>query len=92
MMSDRKLPSHMSPHLLAMLAQEMAEEDPVRWDGLHVDPALVYDVMSSQVANLFAGYEKKGLSAEAQLRIALAALVKINVETFALALRVEASR
>lgn len=82
-------PAHLDPALLSRLAEEMAAADPIDWTDLGIEPRLVYDMMAGQVAELFSGYAEQGLSAEEQLRLALPALVKLNVETFALALRRE---
>lgn len=85
-------PAHLDPAILSALARDMAEADPIDWSGLGIEPKVVYDMMAGQVAEMFAGYAGRGLSAEDQLRLALPALVKLNVETFALALRLDRRR
>lgn len=80
-------PAHLDANALARLAEAMAETDPIDWSGVGVEPRLVYDLIASEVAERFAGYSAEGMSAEDQLRLALPALVKLNVETFAMAAR-----
>ena len=70
--------------LLALLAREVEEGDPIAWGDLALDRDAVYDLIASQIAETFASYEHKGVARDRQLVIALAAVVKLTVENFAL--------
>jgi hypothetical protein len=69
--------------LLAALAREVEEGDPIAWGG-NLDRAAAYELIASQVAEMFRGYESKGVSRDRQMVIALATLVKLTVENFVL--------
>ena len=69
--------------LLAALAREVEEGDPIAWDA-NLDRAAAYELIASQVAEMFRGYESKGVSRDRQMVIALATLVKLTVENFVL--------
>jgi hypothetical protein len=69
---------------LAALAREVEQADPIAWGVVALDRAEVYDLIASQVAEMFAGYEADAVSRDRQLVIALAAIVKLTVENFVL--------
>ena len=70
--------------LLAALAQQVEGGDPIAWGGTELDRETVYDLISSQIAEMFRGYEASGVSRDRQMIIALAAVVKLTVENFVL--------
>jgi hypothetical protein len=69
---------------LAALAREVEEGDPIAWSGVALDRDTVYDLIASQIAEMFAGYESRGVSRDRQMVIALATVVKLTVENFVL--------
>ena len=69
---------------LAALAREVEEGDPIAWAGTALDRDTVYDLIASQIAETFAGYEEGGVARDRQLLIALATVVKLTVENFVL--------
>jgi hypothetical protein len=69
---------------LAALAREVEDGDPIAWTGQGLDRDTVYDLIASQIAEMFAGYESRGVSRDRQLLIALATVVKLTVENFVL--------
>jgi hypothetical protein len=71
-------------HMLVALAREVEQADPIAWGSVALDRATAYDVIASQVAEMFAGYEANAISRDRQLVIALAAVVKLTVENFVL--------
>ena len=71
-------------HMLAALAREVEEGDPIAWGGVELDRGTAYDLIASQIAEMFAGYERRGVSSDRQMVIALAAVVKLTVENFVL--------
>jgi hypothetical protein len=70
--------------LLAALAREVEDGDPIAWGGIELDRDTAYDLLASQIAEMFRRYEAKGISRDRQLLIALATLVKLTVENFVL--------
>jgi hypothetical protein len=70
--------------ILAALARDVEQSDPIAWGAVALDRAVAYDLLASQVAELFAGYEADAVPRDRQLVIALAALVKLTVENFVL--------
>lgn len=79
-------------HTLAALAREVEDADPIDWGALSVDRETVYDLIASQVAELFQGYEQNGVPRDRQMLIALATVVKLTVENFVLHQRVMRAR
>ena len=75
-------------HALAALAREVEEADPIAWGALSLDRETVYDLIASQIAELFQGYEQSGVPRDRQMLIALATVVKLTVENFVLHQRV----
>ncbi|MFT3973876.1 MAG: hypothetical protein QM699_10625 [Amaricoccus sp.] len=75
-------------HTLAALAREVEDADPIAWGGLAVDRETVYDLIASQIAEMFRGYEAGGVPRDRQMLIALATVVKLTVENFVLHQRV----
>lgn len=71
-------------HTLAALAREVEEADPIAWGALALDRETVYDLIASQIAEMFRGYEEAGVPRDRQMMIALATVVKLTVENFAL--------
>jgi hypothetical protein len=69
---------------LAALARQVEEGDPVAWGDLALDRGAVYDLIASQVAEMFRGYEQRGVPRDRQMVIALATVVKLTVENFVL--------
>jgi hypothetical protein len=69
---------------LAALAREVEVGDPVAWGGAALDREAVYDLIASQIAETFAGYEAGGVARDRQLLVALATVVKLTVENFVL--------
>ncbi|MBB5220494.1 Na+/phosphate symporter [Amaricoccus macauensis] len=82
--SDRGL----DHHTLAALAREVEDADPIAWGGLALDRETVYDLIASQIAELFQGYEQSGVPRDRQMLIALSTVVKLTVENFVLHQRV----
>ena len=74
--------------LLARLAREVEEGDPIAWDGLELDRDTVYDLIASQIAEMMQGYEARGVPRDRQMLILLATVVKLTVENFVLHRRV----
>ena len=70
--------------LLADLAREVERGDPIAWGEVALDRATVYDLIATQIAETFAAYEADAVPRDRQLVIALAAVVKLNVENFVL--------
>ena len=69
---------------LAALAREVEEGDPIAWGGVALDRDTVYELIASQIAEIFAGYEAGGVARDRQLLVALATVVKLTVENFVL--------
>jgi len=69
---------------LAALAREVEEGDPIAWGDTALDRDTVYDLIASQIAEMFAGYESGGTGRDRQLLVALATVVKLTVENFVL--------
>jgi hypothetical protein len=70
--------------LLARLAREVEQGDPIAWDGLGLDPDAVYELIASQIAEMVRGYEARGIPRDRQMLILLATVVKLTVENFVL--------
>ena len=70
--------------LLAALAREVEAADPIAWGEVALDRNTAYELIASQIAEMFAGYEAAAVSRERQMVIALAAVVKLTVENFVL--------
>ena len=62
----------------------MEDGDPIAWGGIALDRDTVYDLIASQIAETFAGYEAGGVARDRQLLVALATVVKLTVENFVL--------
>lgn len=75
-------------HTLAALAREVEDADPIAWGGLALDRETVYDLIASQIAEMFQGYGNDGVPRDRQMLIALAVVVKLTVENFVLHQRV----
>ncbi|HRO10737.1 MAG TPA: hypothetical protein PK452_04330, partial [Amaricoccus sp.] len=65
--------------MLAALAREVEGADPIAWGGTGLDRDTVYDLIASQIAETFAGYEAGGVARDRQLLVALATVVKLTV-------------
>jgi hypothetical protein len=78
---DHRLLDH---RLLASFAKDAEESDPIDWSGVDVDRDLAYDLMASQIAEMFRDYELRGISRDAQTAIAISTVVKLSVENFVL--------
>jgi len=70
--------------MLAALAREVEQADPIAWGSVALDPDAAYDLIASQIAEIFARYEADAIPRERQLVIALATAVKLTVENFVL--------
>lgn len=70
--------------LLAELAREVEESDPIAWGTLDLDREAAFRLMASQIAEQFQGHEAAGVARDEQLVIALASSVKLAVENFVL--------
>lgn len=70
--------------LLASLAREVEESDPIAWGALDLDRDAAYRLMASQIAEMFRDHEKAGRERDEQLLLALASCVKLAVENFVL--------
>jgi hypothetical protein len=70
--------------MLAALAQQVEAGDPIAWGGVELDRGTAYDLIASQIAEMFRDYETGGVSRDRQMVIALAAVVKLTVENFVL--------
>ena len=70
--------------MLAGLAREVEAGDPIDWTDVGLDPDTVYDLIASQIAEMFSGYETRGVGRDRQMVIALATVVKLTVENFVL--------
>jgi hypothetical protein len=71
-------------HMLAALARQVEEGDPIAWGETGLDREMVYDLIASQIAEMFRGYESRGVTRDRQMVIALSAVVKLTVENFVL--------
>jgi hypothetical protein len=69
---------------LAALAREVEEGDPIAWGEVALDRETVYQLIASEITEIFARYEAQGLPEERQRVIALATVVKLTVENFVL--------
>jgi hypothetical protein len=69
----------MTPEELAAIAYDIEEEDPIEWNELNITKLEAYRLMASQVLELFADMDKEAL---------MATIVKMQVENFALHLKV----
>jgi hypothetical protein len=87
-MDEEKLPVPagltLDHRMLAALAREVEEGDPIAWGNAGLDREAVYDLIASQIAETFASYEHRGTTRDRQLVIALATVVKLTVENFVL--------
>lgn len=72
------------PRLLAALARAVEEGDPIAWGDVAADREVMFEMIASQIAEMFAGYETSEVPAERQMLIALATVVKLTVENFVL--------
>lgn len=70
--------------MLAALARQVEDGDPIAWADTGLDREAVYDLIASQIAESFASYEHRGITRDRQLVIALATVVKLTVENFVL--------
>jgi hypothetical protein len=70
--------------MLAALARQVEEGDPIAWSDAGLDRDAVYDLIASQIAETFASYEHRGIARDRQLVVALATVVKLTVENFVL--------
>lgn len=69
----------MTPEELMALALDIEEEDPIEWNELNLTRAEAYHLMATQVLALFHDMDKEAL---------MATIVKMQVENFALHLKV----
>lgn len=77
-------PPPLDHRLLARLAREVEEGDPIAWEGMAADRETVYELIASQVAEMMQGYEARGVPRDRQTLILLATVVKLTVENFVL--------
>lgn len=83
-MTDAPRGTPLDHRMLAALARQVEEADPIAWGKLAIDREAAYDLIASQVAEMFAGYERSGIGRDRQMVIALATVVKLTVENFVL--------
>jgi hypothetical protein len=69
---------------LARFAKDAEAADPIDWADTGIDRDTAYDLMASQIAEMFRGYEQRGLGRDPQMAIALGTVVKLSVENFVL--------
>lgn len=81
-----------NPALLARLAREAEGGDPIDWGTLALDHGAAYELMASQVAEMFTAYARQGLRHEEQLLLALGTIVKLATESFVLNQRLLSAR
>ena len=74
--------------LLAELARHLEEVDPIDWSTVDIEPDAAYALMSSQIAEMFQGFEARSVTRDEQLLIAITSIVKLTVENFVLHHRV----
>lgn len=70
--------------LLATFAKEAETADPIDWSGVDIDRGAAYEIMASQIAEMFRDYEMQGIGRDPQMAIALSTIVKLSVENFVL--------
>lgn len=73
-----------NPALLARLAREAEGDDPIDWGDLTLDRGAAYELMASQIAEMFRNYQAQGLDKDQQLVLALGTIVKLATESFVL--------
>lgn len=69
---------------LAEFGKQAETADPIDWSGVNIDRDAAYELMASQIAEMFRSYEEKGLSRDAQMAISLGTIVRLSVENFVL--------
>lgn len=70
--------------LLASLAREVEQLDPIAWGALDLDRDAAYQLIESQIAEMFRDHEQEGPGRDKQLLLARASCVKLAVENFVL--------
>lgn len=60
-MSDETLRTPFDSRMLAAFARQVEEADPVAWGPLPLDRGMAYDIVASQIAERFRGYEDNGV-------------------------------
>ncbi|MEM8572235.1 MAG: hypothetical protein AAGG56_15200 [Pseudomonadota bacterium] len=70
--------------LLASFAKDAEAADPIDWSNVEIDRDAAYEIMASQIAEMFRDYELRGLGSGPQMAIALSTIVKLSVENFVL--------
>jgi hypothetical protein len=70
--------------MLARLAREVEDADPIAWGRLDLDRDAAYRLIASQIAETFRRYEETGVGRDEQLLIALTSAIKLSVENFVL--------
>jgi hypothetical protein len=69
---------------LAALAREVAAGDPIAWGETALDRETVYELIASEITEIFTRYDAQAVPQERQMVIALATVVKLTVENFVL--------
>lgn len=69
---------------LAAFGREAEAADPIDWTDTDIDRDTAYDIMASQIAEMFRGYEERQVGRDQQMAIALGTIVKLSVENFVL--------
>ena len=62
--------------LLATFAKEAETADPIDWSGVDIDRSAAYEIMASQIAEMFRDYEMQGIGRDPQMAIALSTIVR----------------
>jgi hypothetical protein len=83
-MADDPTGQQVDHRLLASLGKEAETADPIDWSGVDIDKDMAYELMASQIAEMFRDYELRGVGRDAQMAIALGTIVKLSVENFVL--------
>jgi hypothetical protein len=84
-------PGALDHRQLASFAKDAEELDPIDWSKVNVDRDAAYELMASQIAEMFRNYEMRGIARDPQLAIALSTIVKLSVENFVLNQRLMAA-
>lgn len=83
-MTQNKEQTPLDHRLLANFAKEAESADPIDWSGVDIDRNAAYEIMASQIAEMFRDYEMQGIGRDPQMAIALSTIVKLSVENFVL--------
>ncbi len=91
-MSDGPSGRALDHRLLASFAKDAEAKDPIDWSGTDIDRDMAYELMASQIAEMFRDYEMRSIGRDAQLAIALSTIVNLSVDNFVLNQRLISGR